>query len=526
MITRRNFVKTLGIGTTGIMVGVHGLPVSGGPIEGREPKGANKLYEVPDQLVSRRYEVTIDGQPVPVYKAAAEINVVSFDLAKPVEISITAREPKYWSTGATIRPLSKRLKASISGRTATFKMSEPAMISVERSKQAWNWSPELPVDRNDPSWWQRYEYSRDTALQLLRYNIMNTEVLFIFANPPQKANEIPTGPETIRLRSGMHFRDIDLKSGQRLHLDDGAFLFGSVNVWDAQDVSISGPGCIIHDGPHAPYKDQGAMLERNWRPISINCSSNVDVSGVTCIARSRTWTIQASTSRKLSFNNVKIIAAHHTNVNGDGIDLCGSQDVRITDCFFRTCDDSIAMYETLTFKDPVNNTWGPRDYNDLIELKVSDVSVKGCVFWTTQANIVRVGFFNSNVVTDNISITDCDVIHLVEGCFFAPSSFLTIMTGPGPGLQKHSNYTIEDIRLEDHCALVGINNTKAKIRNIVFRNIQMIQPSKWPSLINCAGIDPESGIRFENVTIRGKRITSLKDLPLHLTEQSHNVTIH
>jgi len=152
------------------------------------------------------------------------------------------------------------------------------------------------------------------------------------------------------------------------------------------------------------------------------------VQGITYITRSRTWTIQAATSRQLSFNNVTIIAAHHSNLNGDGIDLLGSREVSIRDCFFRTCDDAIAFYETLTFKNPVDNTWGLKDYNDQREREVSEVSVTRCVFWTTQANVLRVGFFNSNVVTNNISITDCDVIHLAEGSFFAPAALLAIMS--------------------------------------------------------------------------------------------------
>jgi hypothetical protein len=168
---------------------------------------------------------------------------------------------------------------------------------------------------------------------------------------------------------------------------------------------------------------------------------------------------------------------------------------------------------------------GLRDDSDLIEFKVCNVSVTGCVFWITQANVLRVGFHRSDVVTDNISITDCDVIHLAQGWYYARFSLLAIISRPRRSLQKHSNYTIEDIRLEDHCAVVAINNSEAKIRNLVFRNIQMIEPSKWPSLINCAGIDTESGIRFENVRIGGKKVTSLEELSLIVTEQSQNVTI-
>lgn len=92
-------------------------------------KGESRFFDVSDQLVSRRYEVKIDGRSVPVYRAALDIHVVSFDVTGPVEITVTAREPDYWNKGVDIRPLATDTVGSVSGRTVTFELSEPAMLT-------------------------------------------------------------------------------------------------------------------------------------------------------------------------------------------------------------------------------------------------------------------------------------------------------------------------------------------------------------------------------------------------------------
>jgi hypothetical protein len=63
------------------------------------------------------------------------------------------------------------------------------------------------------------------------------------------------------------------------------------------------------------------------------------------------------------------------------------------------------------------------------------------------------------------------------------------------------------------------------MHNIVFRNIQAAEPAKWPSLVNCAGIDSQSGVVFDNLSVAGKHIARLEDIPLNLGPQSRNVNI-
>ncbi len=487
-----------------------------------QQKGGTETFPPADMMKSDRYTVTVDGTPVLVYKAAMNINVATITLSKPVEVKVEVKDAGYWNEGVNIRPLSKGIVSQVEGQTVSFQLDGPAMLSVERANQIWDHVAELDLKRDDPTWWKRgYKYNE--TLQLCSYATGATEVLFIFADTPQTEPYMKNNTEMIRLKPGIHAGNIDLKSGQHLHLDEGAFLFGSVNIWNAENVKVTGKGVIIHDGDQPPYTDKGFQTERNWRPISINNSQDVSVSGVTCIARSRTWTIQATNSRNLEFSSLRIIGANLVNLNGDGIDLCGAQDVVIKDCFFRTCDDAIALYRNLPFEDNVHHTWGGTDYSQIVNTEVRNVSISNCVFWNTSANVMRVGWTGMPLKTSNITMTDCDVIHLSDcSYFYAPHSLLNIMSQDGSGEAEHSDYLFENIRLEEYSALVGIRHQNAKFRNIHFKNIQMVEASKWPSLIIAPHIDKEKGVIFEDISVLGKPVKEAKDLPMH-TEEGYNI---
>ena len=465
-----------------------------------------------NMLKSARYTVTANGKPVEVYKAALNINVANITLSGVTEVVVKAKDAGYWNEGAKIRPLSQDIIPEISGDTLIFSLDKPAMLSVERKKQIWDHVSELGMKRDNPDWWKRgFRYNE--TLQLSSYATGMAEALFIFADTLQA--EPKRQDATIRLLPGIHTGNIDLRSGQHLHLDEGAFLFGSVNIWDAENVKVTGKGVIIHDGNQPPYTDRGFQTERNWRPISINNSQNVSVSGVTCIARSRTWTIQATASRNLEFDGLKIIASNLANLNGDGIDLCGAQDVIISNCFFRTCDDAIALYRTMPFDDNIHETWGEKDYSQYVDTWVKNVFISGCVFWNTSANVMRVGWTGMSLNTENITMKDCDVIHLSDcSYFYAPHSLLNIMSEDGSGEAEHSDYLFENIRMEEYSALVGINHQQARLKNICFKDIYMVESSKWPSLIIVHNVDEDKGIIFENVTVKGKLVEQAEDLPL------------
>lgn len=472
---------------------------------------------------SSRFVVLVNGMSVPVYKAALNIWVANIEWTEPIQAQVIAQDAGYWKDGVTVRPHSKGINPDVHGDTVSFQVLAPAMLSVERNNQPWNWVQPLDLERNDPTWWKE-GFRYNTALQLQGYQENTAEVLFLFVDTPCPEPLVKEDKKYIHLEAGIHTGNINLQSGQHLHLDEGAFLFGSVNIWNAHDVKVTGRGVIVHDGAQPPYTDHGFLTKRDWRPISINNSSNVSVSGITCVARSRTWAIQATASRNLIFSGIKIIAANLANLNGDGIDLCGSQDVVIEDCFFRVCDDAIALYCAMPF-DHLANPEINEDYPVKGRFsEVKNIQITDCVFWNTSANVMRVGWTGMKLSTEHIAMRNCDVIHLSDCSYFhIPHSLLAIMSEDGTGDAFHSDYLLENIRLEDFSSLVGINHLNARLQNIRFKDIKMEMAPKWPSLLRSHGIsrEPGEGIIFENLSLEGHKVNDPASLPIQVETQTN-----
>jgi hypothetical protein len=403
-------------------------------------------------------------------RAALEVHVASLDAAGPVDVSVETRDEGYWSEGAVVRPLARGVRTEVEGRTASFRLPGPGQYSVER-----------PAVRD-----------------------LFDEVLVVFVNPPEASRPDADDPRVLCLGPGVHRRDVDLASGETLYLAAGAVLVGSVDVWDAANVRVLGRGTIVHDGPQAPYRDQGYWVRRDWRPISIKGAADVTVEGVISVARSRTWNVQAHTSRGLRLRNVKLIAAHPSNRNGDGVDLMGSRDVAIEDCFIRSSDDALAFYTA-------------REDRRVVAPEVADVAVDRCVFWTTAANVLRLSWTGMNLVTRRFAMRDSDVIHQCEGFHHAPWALLGSITQDEKGAPEIEDYLFEDVRLEDSSALVGIEYPEARIRGVRMRRVTALTEPDHPSALR-AVVDPADGVTFEDVRVADRLVERVEDIPMKVAD--------
>jgi hypothetical protein len=94
-----------------------------------------------------------------------------------------------------------------------------------------------------------------------------------------------TDKNVIWLGPGVHYRNVDLKSGQRLYLAGGVVLFGCVNVWDARDVRIRGRGAFVYYGPQSMKVDTSWKHERNFHPMTTHAALILSRLGVSDIPR-------------------------------------------------------------------------------------------------------------------------------------------------------------------------------------------------------------------------------------------------
>ena len=126
---------------------------------------------VPEEFASDQYQVSINGQTVPVFHAGLNVYFASFDFngQADIEISTGKEDAKYvgqtsnkaavagdaqgfWKGNAQVRPLSRNIKVLTKGATVRFSLKEAGQYSIER-----------PGTSN-----------------------FKDEVLFLFANPSEK----------------------------------------------------------------------------------------------------------------------------------------------------------------------------------------------------------------------------------------------------------------------------------------------------------------------------------------------------
>jgi len=165
-------------------------------------------HPVPWEFASDRYGVTVNGKPVSVFLASMNLHFASLDFTGQAEIEVTINENDYnpsddktylkpdefWQGDAVVRPLSRGIRPKTDGRTVKFTVTQPGQYAVERPSTG------------------HFE----------------DEVLFLFANPPEKNIPPRDDAKVIWLGAGTHQRSVDLISGQTLYLAPGAVLYQPV----------------------------------------------------------------------------------------------------------------------------------------------------------------------------------------------------------------------------------------------------------------------------------------------------------
>jgi hypothetical protein len=456
-------------------------------------------HPVPEEYVSSQYNVMVNKKPVPVFHAGLNVCFASFDFEGTVEVKVSAAqirdskttEKKYagqvlysytqtidgaefWAGNASVKPASKKITPETDGADVTFSLTEPGQYTVER-----------PGTSN-----------------------FNDQVLFLFANRPEKKRPNAGDPGIIYFGPGVHQQNIDLQSGQTLYLDAGAVLFGAINIWDAKDVKILGRGTVLYYGPQSEDKapigwgHQKAMGNdlKFWYPLNTRNTERFTVEGITLIGRSRTFMVNMITTFDAVFDNVKLLSVNRANVNGDGFDWFGGGRTIIRNSLIRSQDDCFAFYIA------THDNSNPQEVRRSSEVR--NIHIENCVLWSTIANVFRVGHGAQALITDNVTLSDCDIIHIGRGEWLAPWSIVSTVTPSSPSKAIHSNYLLEDLRFEEATAFLGLQNSEAVYRNFVFRNITM-NGNPVPSMVQSR----MEGLTFDNVMVNGIKVDEAKDVP-------------
>lgn len=200
---------------------------------------------------------------------------------------------------------------------------------------------------------------------------------------------------------------------------------------------------------------------------------------------SSTWTVPIRRSHHVRIVNVKALG---DRANSDGIDICNSRDVIVSNCYLRTLDDLVVV--------KTDKQQGPSE----------NIDVGHCVLWNEIAHALSIGAELREPVS-HVHFHDCDVIHdkgreWTLRVYHCDSAVI-------------SDVVFDNIRVEETRKLISLWIGKANwsrdverghIRDVVFRNISAA--GDHPR-IELQGFDADQAIEdvvFQNVSVNGKPI--------------------
>ena len=423
---------------------------------------------VPDELRSGFFAVTVNRAPVDVASAASNYEFVNFDTTGPAEISVTASEPGFWDRGVDIEPWRLGLRAVRQGQTIRFKIAGPVKLSISRPGEHLN----------------------------------HARMLFVFAGSPPAPP--PTGPNVSIIPAGVHRESLNPKSGDTIYMEPGAYIFGSLNLWQVHDVKVLGRGTIVYDGPQDPAADEGWMQKPDWHCIGAYQASNIEIDGLTCIVRSRTWSIQMKDSTGFTYDDLRVIGGNPNNANQDGIDWLGSGNTIVRNAFLRTSDDDLAVLGNF---DGYTDEEMRRPGAD-----ANNITIENSQFSTSISNVVRIGWPKKIFNSSGFTVRNSDILHGGIGACGQTFALLG-MWGAEGAKGDHSEILFENITLDNWYSLVQIEHPQPAVHGVTFRNIWALDQ---PPLAASSLSGDVKSVTFENVKVGQTLAMSQEQLPIEV----------
>jgi len=427
---------------------------------------------VPDEMRNSFFAITVNNQRVDVAHAASNYEFVSFDTTGPAEISITTADPHFWDRGVDIEPWRLGLRATHpegEPQTIRFRISGPAKLAISRPDDFLN----------------------------------KARMLFLFAGSPPPPP--PSGPNVTIVPAGVHRESLNPKSGDTIYLEPGAFVFGSLNLWQVDNVKVLGRGTIVYEGPQDPNGDTGWYHQPDWHCIVADQAHNVEIDGLTCIIRTRTWSIQMKDSFGLRFDDLRVIAGDSGNANQDGMDWLGGGDSIVNHSFIRASDDDLAAL----------GNWDGYTQAALTApgAGVNNILVENTEFSTSISNVVRLGWPQKTYDLHNFTLRDSDILHAGIGSCGQTFGLLGFWGANGAG-GDHSGVTFENLILDNWYSLAQMEQEKPSLHGFTFRNIWALDQ---PPLAESTMVGDVSEVTFDNVKYGQTRVTSNAEMPMALS---------
>ena len=399
---------------------------------------------------------------LPVERDTTQTAFASFDLKGPQPVTVTCADPVQ---SAKLLPSSSNITPIVSGNHITFTVSHPAQLTLE-------------------------------------INGDSISSLHLFVNPPETNIPNPKDPNVIYFGPGVHaVESIRVTSGQTVYLAPGAVIYGKPGqqISRAAIFSINGSNIVLRGRGII----DGSLCPRGTRPTLAITGTNIDIEGIV-LRDSCGFTLPVRRSDKVKVTNVKVFGWRG---NSDGMDICNSRMVDVSDCFLRTFDDLIVI---------------KTDKNQGV---AAGITVRHCVLWNEFAHALSLGAELREPVT-NVAFSDCDIIHDL-----GREWLLRVYHCDSASVR---NVTFDNIRIEQARRLMSLwigkaiwsrDSERGHIQNVTFQNINSVAPDRPAPYADLVGFDMAHGIdnvTFQHVLVGGKQLDPAQ---LEQNQFARNVTV-
>lgn len=194
-------------------------------------------------------------------------------------------------------------------------------------------------------------------------------------------------------------------------------------------------------------------LDRKERDaIGFSLTENSRISGL-ILLNSCSWTVITYGSSKLKIDDITVIGYR---TNSDGINVCGCDEVRVSDCFCRNGDDCFSVKTT----------------ND--QFTCSNVLFERCVGWSTKARCFGI---TGEAVSDisDITFKDCSVVYRDAVWDNDRVSSLAVEIEIGNAVIDNVAFDNIEIYRDKgraiNCIIYGESITDCTVNGVVFKNI-------------------------------------------------------
>ena len=290
----------------------------------------------------------IEQKEIPVYQnEIGYYAIYASEQQMPSNVSVEILMDREMNKAVSVKPLRQRIHLVKEGAQIRFEAPVPSKLSVE------------------------FEDSELCPLFLFLYTAEKTEC---------------EGDKVRRFAAGVHeLERLELHSGETLYLEEGAVLRASLFAFDGEDIMVCGRGII----------DASCLATSYRRMVDFRRLKNVTVRDVT-LTGSFSWCLVLTACENVTVDGVNIMTWRCT---GDGIDLVGSNNVLVQNCFIRSNDDCVAI-KAVDYFDPCGMQ------------NVHDVTVRSCVMWNAHfGNGIEIGFETRCDEIYNVVFEDLDIIH-------------------------------------------------------------------------------------------------------------------